>query len=232
MSPLKRRATYSKRPRPQAFVCLIPTISRGPRTNEPELRDASCYVRVMPERGRSWGLGGMAQAGVALLRGGLLLATFSFACPAFAAEAHPADSGGAERKRSWYGWQILVADGVATGLFVTAAATDSRPVFTTGIVSYALVGPTVHVLHDRAWPDAGSLGLRIALPGLFGLIGYGTVSCRSDYADEAEGAACTDKRRTRGSLGLVAGAAIATAVDASLIAFERGPVGSPKIKRE
>lgn len=70
----------------------------------------------------------MAQAGRALLRGGLLLAASSFAHPAFAAEPGPADGGGAERERSWYGWQVLVADGVATGLLVTAAATDSRPV--------------------------------------------------------------------------------------------------------
>lgn len=152
---------------------------------------------------------------------GVIFVAFGLLRPAFAATPELGDGLGAHRTRSWYGWQVLIADGVATGLIVTAAATESRPVFTVGIVSYALAAPAVHVLHDRPLPGVGSLALRVALPGLFGLIGYGSVSCRSDYADEAEGAACTDQRRTRGTIGLIAGAAIATGLDVGVIAFDR-----------
>lgn len=89
-------------------------------------------------------------------------------------------------ERSWYGWQVLAVDGAATGLFITAAASRSRPVFTSGIFVYALSAPAVHAFHARPWPAVGSLALRVVVPGLLGLIGYATVSCRSDYADEAQ----------------------------------------------
>jgi hypothetical protein len=133
------------------------------------------------------------------------------------------DAGRSTSERSWYGWQILASDGVAGGLFVTAALTDSRAVLSTGIGVYALAAPTAHALHERPWPGVGSLALRVAIPGLLGFVGYGSVSCRTDYADDAEGAECADRRRAHGTVGLIVGATLATGLDASLIAFERAP---------
>jgi len=149
--------------------------------------------------------------------------------PAFAANPEKGDD--TRLERSWYGWQVLAVDGVAAGLFATAAATDSRPVLNTGIVVYALSAPVVHGVHLRPWPAVGSLALRLVVPAFFGFMGAASVSCTREYADEPEGEECIDRQNRRAIGGLIAGAAVATGIDASLIAFELRPVAPPRSER-
>lgn len=76
-------------------------------------------------------------------------------------------------ERRWYGWQILFADAMAiAGAFVL-----SEEALLSG---YLVSGPAVHTLHGRPAMGAVSLGLRLVLPVVGGLIGYSTASCTEE----------------------------------------------------
>lgn len=77
--------------------------------------------------------------------------------------------------RRWYGWQTLVTDGVAVGLFAFAkAAGDNSAAVVVGglgaLGAYVLGAPLVHVGHRRYGVAFGDLGIRIAAPVLFALV--------------------------------------------------------------
>jgi hypothetical protein len=68
--------------------------------------------------------------------------------------------------RTWYGWQILLADAALIGGAMVAGdeALDML------LPALALSGPTIHILNGHPGRAAGSLGMRVGLPIGTGLL--------------------------------------------------------------
>jgi hypothetical protein len=163
------------------------------------------------------------RAGVALLAGAL---AFALATAAHAEDRPPPETPGA-----WYGWQTLLSDGSATGLWVLAAALDdakytsgslqtyenlSNVTLALGFATYALGAPAIHLLHDQTHEAWGSFALRLGLPVAGGLAGglLANASCGNSGDDEVPCAI------VGGVLGAVAGGVTAILIDAVVLARE------------
>jgi len=72
-------------------------------------------------------------------------------------------------KKSWYGWQILLAGTGADAIAVLGVGTQSTAVSWLGISAAALTGPVVHNAHGEVGRGFLSLGLN-ALSGTVGAI--------------------------------------------------------------
>jgi hypothetical protein len=122
------------------------------------------------------------------------------------------------RPPSWYGRDLLIADGLGLLLAATCGATipeGGHPIARRCIAPLMIGGPAVHLSHDRLDRAALSLGFRIALPLAGGLIGS-RFPCK-----DADGRPCFIGYEFAGAL---VGAAAAMVVDLA-IAFE--PSGPP-----
>jgi hypothetical protein len=116
-----------------------------------------------------------------------------------------------------YRGQVLGADGAAVGLVFLAAMNgmaDGRSTNTTsllelGATTYLIGAPLIHLVHDRGKAALGSLGLRIALPVIGGLIAGRVSGSCSDY--------CSDND-TAIFLGVLTGLVSATVIDAVFLA--------------
>lgn len=123
--------------------------------------------------------------------------------------------------QEWYGWQTLTVDGAALllatlGLAASAgdqgSGGDGTLTLATGL--FLLGGPVVHFAHENVTQGFASLGLRVATPVLFALVGYGV------QKSSCGGNLC-------GLGGLVYGGAlgilVAIGVDAAVLAREDVP---------
>ncbi len=119
----------------------------------------------------------------------------------------------ARKHAHWYGWQILIVDGMSLLVMpVMAARTGSSGVVALAVGGYALGGPIVHLAHGEVARGFGSLGLRVGLP-LVGALGGAMVegsSCHGELCG-LRGAAIG------GALGVVA----ALVIDPAALAYER-----------
>ena len=107
----------------------------------------------------------------------------------------------ARADEEWYGWQILVADGLSTGLMIAGARSEGLTAV--GLGGYFLAGPIIHGAHGDMPQAIADLGLRAGLPvaGLYlgnaldtnrdaeipagailGLLGGGVTAMVIDYA--------------------------------------------------
>ena len=170
-------------------------------------------------RGTIWRLAAVLAAAAASSRG------------ARAAEA-PAPT---EVETSWYGWQTLLSDAGAIGLWSLAAVVDdaqygspswrtyqawSTALTASGFAVYAVGAPAIHLAHGHADKAAESLVMRVGLPFGGALVGVlaGASACGRSY-DEVP---CP---LVLGVLGFVAGGVAAMIVDAVVLAHE--PTGPP-----
>jgi len=62
----------------------------------------------------------------------------------------------------WYGWQILIIDGLSTTLLLSSGGEGSAA--TLGAIGYLGGGPLVHGAHGHVGKALGSAGLRFGLP--------------------------------------------------------------------
>lgn len=116
-----------------------------------------------------------------------------------------AEKADATRDR-WYGWQVLVVDGVSL-----LVATPALPPL--GVAGYVLGAPIVHAAHGSWGTAAGSVGLRVGLPLLGAFVGSEGLdrgSCRE---------LCVG-----GVIGAGAGILTAIALDAAALSWETVPV--------
>ncbi len=117
----------------------------------------------------------------------------------------------------WYGWQNLLVDG---GSVVLGVALRSPAAFA---ASYALGGPIVHWAHGHVGKGFASLGLRVGLPFVAGLIGF-AIDASSHNCHSSD--FCVD-----GLAGLVVGSFLgyvgAVVVDSAALANERVPREPP-----
>jgi hypothetical protein len=134
----------------------------------------------------------------------------------------PSDAGHAilpdePRNYRWYGWQTLLADSTAIGLFGLAAANRANgPLLGASGVVYVAGGPAIHLAHGRVGALAGSLALRVGLPLVGVGLGAATASCSGQSTgDDTSGCALS------GSVyGFIAGAGVAMIVDMAVLSWE------------
>jgi hypothetical protein len=126
----------------------------------------------------------------------------------------------------WYGWQVLVADAAALGLTVGCFATDSidEDDCVIPLVGYIAAGPIVHATHAGAGRALASVGMRLVLPLVGGVIGLSTADCTPNSF------LCGLSEM---GLGMMAGTAAAVLID-SIWAFEDagGASSSPRPRRD
>jgi hypothetical protein len=141
-----------------------------------------------------------------------------------------------EEPQSWYGWQTMLTDGGAIGLFLLSAAVQdakygsgsgesyevgANVLVASGFAAYLFGGPAVHLAHGDGRKALGSFALRAALPiaGTLAGLAIGSAVCGPH---DSEIIPCPI---AVGALGLLAGGVAAPIVDASVIARE--PVTPP-----
>src|SRR5262245_33494029 len=114
----------------------------------------------------------------------------------------------------WYGWQTLLLDGAATGTILLGTTNpEGVGIALAGLVGFVVSGPVVHGIHERpAGRVLGSLGLRLGLPLLGGIVGSSVADCRdAEDFDDVGGAYCQIGYIGLGGLVGLGAAAIADA---------------------
>jgi hypothetical protein len=110
-------------------------------------------------------------------------------------------------KKVWYGWQTLVVDGAGILVGVLGASNGSPEVTVLSSLNYSFGAPIVHAAHGEGIRALASIGVRTALPGAFGLLGYALSDNNSSQDSAIFG-------------GVVLGAIAAIAIDAGALAYE------------
>lgn len=125
--------------------------------------------------------------------------------------------------KRWYGWQTLAADAVPASLFLATIPVheDQEYAFwVLGSVGFLSGGPIVHLANRQPLTALGSFGIRLVFPVI------GIASGATDFNDEACGSQpdnsdAGDRCADGMVLGGLVGAAIASTIDATLLATER-----------
>ena len=93
--------------------------------------------------------------------------------PPVAAPVSPQPAAGPkpQYERHWYGWQTLIADGASVSLFLGGLASETPGLTTAGYLSFVLATPITHWVHGNIGAGFGSIGIRLVMPPLAGLIG-------------------------------------------------------------
>ena len=113
-----------------------------------------------------------------------------------------------------YRSQTVIADGIAMGLLVIGVKTNNEAIGYLSLGTYAGGAPLVHLAHHRPGRAAASLGLRVGLPILGGILGDKLGNqhrCSGDVCD-------VDERGVLIALGLLGGMAGAMVIDTAFLA--------------
>jgi hypothetical protein len=129
--------------------------------------------------------------------------------PAFADGPEPAP----DTELRWYGWQSLTVDGIAVVATAVGMAADDGSIFG-GMVAASFATPMVHIARRKYGRAAASFGLRAAA-------GVVSIFTLVDHLDRHQA--------TGGefALKLAAPFAVAMAIDAGLLGWERRPIRRP-----
>ncbi|MBK9037496.1 MAG: hypothetical protein IPL61_40670 [Myxococcales bacterium] len=121
----------------------------------------------------------------------------------------------------WYGERIVAIDGTSDALLLVGLFGDSELAAYAGLAGYVLGGPIIHATQGEWNRAGGSLGLRLALPAVGGVIGHRV--CVDD----------SGLLRCVGSLvvGLAVGGLIAQVVDPALLAYTDDGAPAPTLLR-
>ncbi|MEB2313675.1 MAG: hypothetical protein OZ921_10145 [Sorangiineae bacterium] len=128
----------------------------------------------------------------------------------------PGGAASARTRSVWYGWQTLLADAAAVGMFVAAAEVEdhSGVGYVAAGVTYVAVPAAIHVAHGRPWVGAGDAALRVGMPVMLGQVGTNLEQCsRREFFCGLSGFI----------IGLAVGWSGAVAIDASLLARKTVP---------
>jgi hypothetical protein len=130
----------------------------------------------------------------------------------------------------WYGWQTLVADACAVGIFAAAwvvgsggydqaTKTRTETLAYISLGTFVLGGPIVHAAHGH-WGKAGiSFALRVGLPILGAAAAFAATDGSCSNADGGCGGAASS------AVVFLFGIATAVTMDAGLLATE--PIAAP-----
>jgi hypothetical protein len=125
-----------------------------------------------------------------------------------------------EQGSDGYRIEMAAASAGSLGLFLVGDALERQGrsipdvMMAVGAISYPLVGPVIHLRHQRYGRALGSLAKRRGLPILGGAIGAGTANCPPD------GFLCGLSEM---GMGMVVGGVVASAVDTALLSGPATP---------
>jgi hypothetical protein len=132
----------------------------------------------------------------------------------------------AQPERRWYGWQTLTSDAASVALLIGAIQASggygfyesetrlsANVLMTASLAGYVAGAPALHFIHERPAAAAGSIGLRLILPTLGGLIGSGLATCPPPSGEWGN---CGLGELV---LGVGAGALAAVAIDAGALSW-------------
>lgn len=147
----------------------------------------------------------------------------------------------AQYENVWYGWQTVVADGAAVGLFLLGSAIRQPSVQWVGYGTFVLAPGIVHIVHGGIGKAFGSMAMRLLLPpvtvGIGALIGL-IAAADSNGANSSGDPLVPTKGNLKGAglgafVGLAAGVFICTLADAAVLGFEKQRVdgGSDEARR-
>jgi hypothetical protein len=111
-----------------------------------------------------------------------------------------------------YRLETVCVDGVAISLTTWALSSQNSSAGWLAAATYLAGGPIVHLAHDRPLRAAGSLGLRLALPIIGGLIGSKQGHCSGDVCGSDQT-----------GFGVFTGVVAAAVVDSLWLAEGDGP---------
>jgi hypothetical protein len=138
------------------------------------------------------------------------------------AEAPGASAPASSPERRWYGWQTLACDGLALLTMSPSLVVDSTAPAAIGYVTFLLAAPVVHAAHGRWGRAFGSAGIRLGLPLVLAVVGHALVAEKDNKTIFGKGPRFEESRRAE-LIGVFIGFAIASALDASLFAYESVP---------
>jgi|SRR6185369_81191 len=165
------------------------------------------------------------------------LASSAFAEDAAVQVEPPQREASAQPERRWYGWQTLTSDAASVGFLIGGIhAADgyglyggghpgSDVLLTAGLAGYVGGGPALHFIHKRPAAAAGSIGLRLILPVLGGLISSGLTTCPRPGQEYGN---CGTLELV---MGVSAGAVAAVAIDAGLLSWSKVEAETPAARR-
>jgi hypothetical protein len=116
-----------------------------------------------------------------------------------------------ETEAHWYGWQVMLADAATIGVTIAS----QNPYVFAG--SYLIGAPVVHAVHERGGASVASLGLRVALPVVGGMLGSAAARCGHPNGD-ADFCGFGEV-----IVGFGAGLLLASAIDAAALSWETVP---------
>jgi hypothetical protein len=119
-----------------------------------------------------------------------------------------------ELERRWYGWQTLAVDGAALSLtlggFADAPKSGAVGLLAGGALTFVVGAPVVHIFQGNVYGFV-SLMLRVGLPYAGGRLGGDPSGCPLFTDSSCDQSGLVD--------GILAGAVLASILDASLIAW-------------
>jgi len=131
----------------------------------------------------------------------------------------------------WYGWQAIIADALGGGLLALSSQVSGPnggvAVAVVGLTDLVVTAPLIHVAHAQAGRAGISVGMRLGLPLLGGLLGVavGGSTCQpppaSPGAVDFSGLDCLGAQIGGALVGAGVGMAIAVIVDDSALAWDR-----------
>ncbi len=128
----------------------------------------------------------------------------------------------------WYGYQTLLTDVAAAGMFGLAVKSGSSMFAVASVSTYVLGAPIVHFAHGHVGKGFGDLGLRLGLPVGGALVGaglacaFGGCSGKGDFAGYAPAIG--------GVLGAASGGVAAMILDWALISREPAAPRAAKVR--
>jgi len=134
-----------------------------------------------------------------------------------------------EQGSDGYQIEMAAASAGSIGLFLVGAALERQGrsvpdvMIAAGAISYPLVGPVVHLRHQRYWRALGSLALRVTLPFWGGAVGLATAHCSQD--------AFLCGLSEMGT-GMVVGGVVASALDTAFMSGPAAPRPTDEDSRE
>ncbi len=129
----------------------------------------------------------------------------------------PAHDSGETR---WYGWQVLVADASSVAVAALGSGTNTPALGWLGIGGMFLASPIVHGFHDRWGALGASLGMRLGLALVGGVIGVAVAPPCDSSGSFLGPLVCSLNQAAYGIYGASAGLAVASAVDVIGLSWE------------
>jgi hypothetical protein len=120
----------------------------------------------------------------------------------------------------WYGWQPLLVDSVAYGMFfgsdpIQVGDKVNVELLAASVITFSLAAPAVHFANGRIGRGFGSLGLRSGMVVAGAFTGVALGGCHDYYVDGDERDTCADAAKT-----VLAFMAVATVVDAAALSWK------------